>query len=75
MLNIKQIAVASDTENGVTLYALTDDGKLYERVGRYFCARHDKDGKTVVQKAYTVHWWKLVPCLTSDPGDIGPEAV
>jgi len=35
-VNFKQIAVASDADNGESLYALGEDGKLYLRVDGIF---------------------------------------
>lgn len=71
-MKIKQIAVASDHENGEALYALTEDGKLYERFSRWVPHQYGPD-KQIVRKAYVVYWWKLVDLTTSDPGDIVPE--
>ena len=62
----KQIAVATETENGELLYALSEDGTLYEKRGRYIPSERAKDG-SVLKQAYTVYWWEEVDLPLCDP--------
>ena len=63
-MNFKQIAVASDADNGESLYALGEDGKLYLKSGRYFPPKH-YDG--VLKAGYYVHYWEEVDLPIGDP--------
>ena len=62
----KQIAVATETENGELLYALSEDGTLYEKRGRYIPAERAKDGSVLAQ-AYYEYWWEKVTLPFCDP--------
>ena len=63
---IKQIAVASDTENGESMYALSENGKLYEKRGRYIPVKYDADGKVEVESK-TIYWWEEINWPIGDP--------
>ena len=63
-MKIKQIAVASDSDNGESLYALGEDGKLYLKSGRYFPPKC-YDG--VLKAGYYVHYWGEVDLPIGDP--------
>lgn len=66
-MKFKQIAVATDHENGEALYALDEDGQLWERTGRWVAPLRGLSGK-VERAGYSVNWWQKVDSLTSDPG-------
>ena len=63
-MKIKQIAVAYDSDNGESLYALGEDGKLYLKSGRYFPPKQ-YDG--VLKSGYFVHYWEEVDLPIGDP--------
>jgi hypothetical protein len=63
-MKFKQIAVASDSDNGEVLYALGQDGTLYTRNQRYFPPKQ-YDG--VLKSGYYVYYWEEVDLPIGDP--------
>ncbi len=77
MTKIVQIAVAA-SEDGESLYALDDEGNIYEHTGKFFRYRTasydrnappDPEGKHSMNKHFT--YWKRVE-MNTEP-DISPE--
>jgi hypothetical protein len=62
----KQIAVATEAENGEIFYALNEGGEIYEKRGRYIQAERAEDGSVLAQ-AYYEYWWEKVTIPFCDP--------
>lgn len=71
-MKFKQIAVATDTENGEVFYGLSEDGTLYEKRGRYIPAERESNG-CVLKQAYTVYWWEELFLPIGDPALLTPQ--
>lgn len=65
-MKIKQIAVASDVENGETLYILCENGNLYEKVGAFTAAQRNNDG-SIIKESFFTYWLKPVDLPIGDP--------
>lgn len=59
-IKFKQIAVASDSSEGEILYALSEDGRLYEKAWKQI-----RSG----QGCRSVTWWREVILPTVEPKD------
>jgi hypothetical protein len=62
-----QIAVASDSENGEGLFALGDDGNIYERFATFYRAGSTYDGKKVKRAFYSPFFWRKVDLPFAEP--------
>lgn len=70
-MKIIQIAVAFDAENGESLYALTDDGKLYYRTYE-FSVSEIKNSNLIERKKHYRRFWKEVKEENVDEGFVPP---
>lgn len=56
-----QIAVTSDIENGEVLYALSDDGAIYEKVVAIYSPGGRYDARSITRgRAVTSPFWRKV---------------
>jgi hypothetical protein len=64
-MKFTQIAACADEENGESLYALGEDGNIYERIGTFHAADH---GVSPPKGAWFGRsWWKKVELPFEDP--------
>lgn len=60
-MNFIQIAVTSDVESGEILYALGDDGNLYEKSVAYYGPSEQYEGRSITRgNACTEPFWVKV---------------
>lgn len=63
-----QIAVTSDVENGENLYALGDDGNIYERTCVHYFPGAKYQGKHIMQgRASSAPFWSIMDLPFSEP--------
>lgn len=63
-----QIAVTSDVENGEILYALGDDGNLYEKTVAYYGPTKQYEGRSITRgNAHTEPFWVMVDYPFAEP--------
>ena len=67
-MKFSQIAVATDSKNGATIYALSVDGDVYQLTGRYVKKFTKTDGGTR-NDSYFVNRWEKVDEPFADPGN------
>lgn len=63
-----QIAVAMEAENGEVLYALGDDGIIYERASVYYSPGGTYQGNYINRgRVYTSPFWRKVELPFTEP--------
>lgn len=63
-----QIAVVADPENGETLYAIGNDGNIYERTAVHYGPGNVYDGKSICRgHAYTSLFWRKLDLPLEEP--------
>jgi hypothetical protein len=65
-MKFKQISVATESENGEILYALTDSGILYERKASYVKPER-AENEVILKSGYYVYYWNEVDLPLGDP--------
>jgi hypothetical protein len=66
-MRFTQIAVASDTENGEALYALGEDGHVYELTSTHHRVGSIYQGRKVIASFYSPSFWRMVDRPFEEP--------